>query len=463
MFVRFAVENFLSFKEMTEFSMAAAKITRHKEHIAVCKGRRLLKGAYIFGANAGGKTNLIKAIAFAQNVVVNGLDNIDCEKKYFRVDKACREKPGIFQFDIYTQGHFYSYGFALAYNTAAIEEEWLYQIDDPDKEICIFLRSKNELDDKYTVDSDLTFQEKVQQDRFAIYADDIATAKMKRTFFLKDVVERSPEEVQEYQPFRDVLNWLLKLVIIFPESKYMGIPQLLDNDTEKTNLEKLLNYFDTGINNLSKKEVKFDKAFANLPNTILENIKVNFSKNLKKPEQSVLASHEDALFEIKKQDGKLVAYEVVANHGNEDDMFEYQDESDGTQRLFDLLPLFQKLTENSVVLIDELDRSIHTILLLKFINHFYQITAYKPAQLIVTTHDANVMDLDIVRQDEIWFVERQRDHSSQLYSLNQFRIRFDKKVEKDYLLGRYGAIPVFRQMALETGDEEEGLVNEQVH
>ena len=75
---------------------------------------------------------------------------------------------------------------------------------------------------------------------------------------------------------------------------------------------------------------------------------------------------------------------------------------------------------------------------------------------IVTTHDSNIMDLDFVRQDEIWFIERQKDHSSKLYSLNKFRARFDKKIEKDYLLGRYGAIPIFRQVALESDAMEEG-------
>lgn len=166
--------------------------------------------------------------------------------------------------------------------------------------------------------------------------------------------------------------------------------------------------------------------------------------------------HEDSLVEIKNVNGGLLAYEVVSNHGNDTDLFEYSDESDGTQRLFDLIPLFQKLLLNSVVLIDELDRSLHTKAAQEFINYFYSLTEQNTSQLIVTTHDSNIMDLDFVRQDEIWFIERQKDHSSKLYSLNKFRARFDKKIEKDYLLGRYGAIPIFRQVALESDAMEEG-------
>jgi AAA15 family ATPase/GTPase len=124
--------------------------------------------------------------------------------------------------------------------------------------------------------------------------------------------------------------------------------------------------------------------------------------------------------------------------------------------LFDLIPLFQKLLLNAVVLIDEVDRSLHTKAVQEFINYFYSLTEQNASQLIVTTHDSNIMNLDFVRQDEVWFIERQKDHSSKLYSLNKFMARFDKKVEKDYLLGRYGAIPIFRQVALEPGALEEG-------
>ena len=151
----------------------------------------------------------------------------------------------------------------------------------------------------------------------------------------------------------------------------------------------------------------------------------------------------------------MVAFEVVSDHGNSDDLFEYNDESDGTQRLFDLIPVYQKSVENHVIFIDELDRSLHTKAVQEFIKYFYNISIGIPSQLIVTTHDSNIMDLDFIRQDEIWFVERNKSQSSSIYSLNKFKARFDKKVEKEYLLGRYGAIPIFKQ--LELGTEEGGV------
>lgn len=452
MLIRFAVENFLSFKDSTEFSMIAGKMTRHNNHIVTKKGKRILKGAYVFGANASGKSNLIRAIEFAKDIVTEGIENINCDKKYFRLQSINRGQPGVFQFDFYSGGHFYSYGFAISYLTSSIGEEWLYRIDD--KEFCVFLRSKQENKNSFVVTSDIKFKEKSQQDRFAVYIEDIASLKMEKTLFLSDVVMRSPDNEAEYKPFRDAMEWFERLVIVFPESKYGGITQLLDNDDERTRLENLLNYFDTGINAVSKKELEFDKAFSTLPERMIDSIKTKMIKQLKKPGQSAFVQQDSSLVEIKNVNGTLLAYEVVSNHGNDEDLFEYSDESDGTQRLFDLIPLYQKALKKSVIIVDELDRSLHTKAAQEFIKYFYSLTGQTSAQLIVTTHDSNIMDLDFIRQDEIWFIERQDDSGSKLYSLNKFKVRFDKKAEKDYLLGRYGALPIFRQFALESYSEK---------
>ena len=132
---------------------------------------------------------------------------------------------------------------------------------------------------------------------------------------------------------------------------------------------------------------------------------------------------------------------MLLNHGNANDLFEYSDESDGTQRLFDLIPIFLAQKNNRVILIDEIDRSLHTNLTRKFIELFFVVSRDRSSQLIATTHDSNLLDLDLLRQDEIWFVKREKDHSSIIYSLNRYKERFDKKIEKEYLLGRYDAIP----------------------
>lgn len=454
MLIRFAVENFLSFKEMTEFHMTAGKVTRHKNHIALCNGKRILKGAFVFGANAGGKTNLIRAIDFAKSVIEDGLDNTNCDKKYFRIDNTCKTKPSVFQFDIFSNGHFYSYGFAISLINKSIDEEWLYLIDD--QEECIFLRTKEENDGTCQVYSDLKFSSAKSEARFDFYSDDICNPKMAQTLFLSDVAMRSPDDETEYQPFRDVIEWFAQLTIIFPNSQYGGISRLLADPVERSRLESLLNYFDTGIDKIEQKEIAFEKAFYDVPDHILEKLKTDMEKRLKGNNISATVDGANSHFQVNYRDGELVASRVLTNHGNDDDLFDYTDESDGTQRLFDLIPIYECVVQNKVIIVDELDRSLHTKAVQEFINHFYSFAENHYSQLIATTHDSNIMDLNHVRQDEIWFIERQSDHSSKVYSLNQFNARFDKRIEKDYLIGRYGGIPVFKQLALEPIQTEEG-------
>ncbi len=455
MLIRFAVENFLSFKNSTEFNMIAGKITRHSDHISEKNGKRILKGGFIFGANASGKTNFISAIAFAKSIITKGISNVNFDKKYFRIDNLCKNIPGVFQFDIYSGEHFYSYGFAISYTNKNIEEEWLYQVDTNEK--CIFLRSKS-ANGEIDFSSDIVFSTTSQQERFNVYSDDIKNPKMDRTLFLSDVLLRSPDE-EEYQPFRDVMDWFRKLIIVFPDSKYGGITQLMEDDTARKELTQLLEYFDTGIVSVESNEKEFDKIFANVSDHMMESLKTEISKDLSEQAKGALIQHHDSLIEVKLRDGSLFASEIVTNHGNDMDLFDFEDESDGTKRLFDLIPLYQHAIRGHVIIIDELDRSLHTKATLEFIKYFYKVACNYPAQLIATTHDSNIMDLDFLRQDEIWFIEREEDHSSCMFSLNKFKIRFDKKIEKDYLLGRYGAIPIFNLFALVDAEEGDKCAN----
>lgn len=453
MLIRFAVENFLSFKDMTEFHMTAGKVIRHKDHIALCNGKRILKGAYIFGANAGGKTNLVRAIAFAQNVIEEGLENTNCDKKYFRIANEYRIKPSVFQFDIFSNGHFYSYGFAISLLDKTIEEEWLYLIDG--EEECIFLRTKEDNNGVCQVFSDVQFDNATSQARFNIYSEDICKPKMAQTLFLCDIAMRSSDDESEYQPYHDVTKWFSQLTIIFPDTRYGGIGKLVSDADERTRFERLLNYFDTGIDAIESKEIEFKEAFYGVSDSVLEKIKADMEKRLKKDGTTATVTGPDSNFNVNYKDGELIASRILANHGNEEDLFEYMDESDGTQRLFDLIPIYKSILQDKVIIVDELDRSLHTKAVQEFIRHFYTFAANHYSQLIATTHDSNIMDLNLVRQDEIWFIERQSDHSSRLFSLNKFNARFDKRVDKDYLLGRYGGIPVFRQLAIEIPETDE--------
>ena len=192
--------------------------------------------------------------------------------------------------------------------------------------------------------------------------------------------------------------------------------------------------------------------FNNTPSIVVERIKSDFIKELRQQDGYAILNDGESVIEINLKDNELYGKKIVSNHGNKSDFFEFIDESDGTKRLFDLIPLFFLVEDNSVIIIDEIDRSLHTKAVLEFINIFYNTARNNESQLIATTHDSNILNLENIRRDEIWFIERNKDQSSRLFSLSQFKARLGEDIEKDYILGRYGAIPIFNTILLERGD-----------
>jgi AAA15 family ATPase/GTPase len=444
MLIRFTVENYRSFNERQVFSMAAGKHTRHKEQVVVANGKRLLKAGVVFGANASGKSNLIKAINFGKNVALKGIKNSMTMNRHFRIDPIAINRPGVFQYDFLSNGHIYSYGFAISYTKNIFLSEWLYLCDD-NKEICIFDRAEGE-----SVSTDLSFTNAEDEQRFTIYADDVTD----NTSFLAEICSHKLRDIEEFDSFFDVLDWFTSLIIIFPETKYRDLGQLFKND-ENDSFGKLLNYFDTGIEEVITAVKPIEEVLAFLPdkikNDVIHDIQEGFDEDNKKA-TTVDVTIIGKRFSFTKKDGVIVGSQLTMNHGNPTDLFELDDESDGTRRLFDLIPLYRKGKENYVIFVDEIDRSFHTKLTLEFLQKFFEKTEGIKSQIIVTLHDSNVMNLNIFRQDEIWFVERKEDHSSEIYSLNKFKERFDHSVAKDYLLGRYGAVPNF---GIEDWNQEE--------
>ena len=160
------------------------------------------------------------------------------------------------------------------------------------------------------------------------------------------------------------------------------------------------------------------------------------------------------LFELEYDNGeKTEIQKLMFQHGQDETSYEYGEESDGTQRLIELLDVILNDKDDKVFIIDELDRSLHPQMTIKFVETFLKFSQKKNTQLIITTHESNLMDLNILRRDEIWFAEKNKKNQTELYPLEKFKIRYDKVVFKNYLAGRYGAIPVFKDFEYVWGQE----------
>jgi AAA15 family ATPase/GTPase len=436
MLKRFSIENFLSYQEENNLDLTAGRTEFHSSHIYDFKKTKLLKSAIIYGANASGKSNLIKAIEYAKDIITDGLKNIDTQKKYFRLDKKSINKPTQFEFELEINDKFYSYGLSAILQNKKVEEEWLYEIGKSSPEL-IFERKLNQI----KIGKLLT--KKTVKERFKIYADDMKN--QSHQLFLSEIANKELEE-KEVQILNQVYNWFTnKLIILYPNTKYGNLSFIgSDNNLSKI-FKKHLKVFDTGIVDISSIEEDFEQTFKEFP----KEIKIDIEKDLvedKDKNRKVILRGSNGLFATiyKDKNGELKIQKLGLVHNQKiDDIFELQDESDGTKRLFDLIPLITKFNDDYTILIDEFDRSLHPMLTKAFFELFYRENCNK-SQLIVTSHESTLLDLELVRRDEIWFAEKDKNGTTKLFSLNQFKERYDKKIEKAYLLGRYGAIPVFK-------------------
>ena len=366
-----------------------------------------------------------------------GIKSVLYFDKYFKIDPEYKKHPGVFQIDFMTDGDIYSYGFAIKYLTNEIVSEWLIRIETNGEEKSIFERDENS-----HIESRIQYKDEFDKKRFSVYSEDLQPGEL----FLNVIGTKNLDKDSELYDIKKAYEWFKKIIIVYPDShKIDKVGYFLNEQPYTQELAGLLNAFDTGIKDIVKSKQSIEKAFSFLPEKTKNRKLSEIEQSLRDSasgKKSLEVKIKDRQFEITAEDGKILAAKIMTDHGNPHELFELSDESDGTKRLFDLIPLYDLGKAGKIIIIDELDRSFHVKLTTDFVRHFFRTTKDCACQLICTTHDLSLMNLNLLRPDEIWFVERDSDHSSKLYSLNDFKQNFDNTdVMTDYLIGRYGAIP----------------------
>jgi hypothetical protein len=445
MLIQLTIQNFLSFRDEVTFSMVGVNSDQqHIDHLAEDaggKGRSILPIGAIYGANAAGKSNLIEAISFAKNLVVQGTRSSQTiPVSPFKLGDYSKQ-PSKFEFIFTHQGTQYSYGFTL--NRDQIFEEWLYGIPEGKKlEVMYFERvtsSKKETTVEYG--SKLKGRSKKHQQ----FLDFIAEGTRPNQLFLTESLERN---VVILKP---IFDWFRKVLTIIPaEADFRGLEMGILSDESFTDfLSEFLKFAGTGIDSIVTEEVEldFERQFPTMPKVLRDNL----IQALNQAEKNTMAMIENLggtrFLLFKDDESQVILIQLRTRHRSEDGEFvdfSIEEESEGTQRLINLIPalFLLKQEEEKVIFLDELDRRLHPLLSRNFVQVAINCRD-KKNQLIFTTHDTNLLDLDLLRRDEIWFVEKSEQGVSNLYSLAVFKMRPDLKIEKGYLNGRFGAIPFF--------------------
>ncbi|MCV6637141.1 ATP-binding protein [Candidatus Albibeggiatoa sp. nov. NOAA] len=440
MLIRFTVENFLSFKERIDFNMIASPEDRFPHHIVKneddAEDIGLLRTSVIYGANASGKSNLVRSIAFAKKLIIDGVDkNKNIPVKLFKLDKACLTQPARFEFEFKYKNKQYAYGFIV--NEASVLEEWLFEIG-VNKEIMVFERQEQTIDFNFDADL-LTNISKDEKQRL----DYEAQGTRRNLLFLTNTIERDVDYFQNiYEWFDD------KLIIIFPRTKPTLLSLLFPNEKDDISEKfcELLHLFDFDIEEVVTNDIELDESNI-IPDTIKSEVIDDFPHDKEKG-MMFLPQFNTAIF---KKDGVLLSKELFLykkDNSQKNVEFEIKEESDGTQRFIDLIPmLLQLMNQERVFFVDEIENSLHTLLIQKIFDYILNAPNIreKPSQLITTTHEVLLLNTALFRKDEIWFAEKNKQGISHFFSLANTEID-DLDLVKGYLKGRFGAIPLFQDL-----------------
>lgn len=449
MLIRFNVKNFLSFStredgKSEEFSMLAGKVRSKKEHIYDDEKIKLLKFAAVYGANASGKSNLVKAMDFMKRVIVRGLPEGHTDK-YCKVDPENKEKESYFEVEIMLGENYYAYGFEIILNQSKFTSEWLIELTPDNKEKLIFSRDiKN---GKFELGGDL--KSRGLFGKISVYAEDIQDDS---SVLLLPVMNQNKKNLyQEYKKatiLKDIYIWVNdSLDINYPDRPISDYSYMAKTE----NIEeicRIISAFGTGITNFEMVEVPIEKVAGNLPKRLRDNLiaeverKIADVKNNDDSVGIIMRSNKDFFILNINKDEEIECKTIQFSHGEKNVLFNLSEESDGTIRILDLLEILLA-GEGKTYIVDELDRCLHPSMTYKFIETFLQIAAEKNIQLVVTTHESRLMDFDLLRRDEIWFVNKKKSGESDIYSLEEYNARFDQKIDKAYLEGRYGGVPIF--------------------
>lgn len=415
MLINFSFGNFRSFRDIKSLRMEAGRVDDLPESVIEKDGFRLLPVAAIYGANSSGKSNVIKALGLFREIVKDN-DKLRSDKSIFQdsfmLDEEGRKSPTVFEIQFLLDSVVYRYGFE--YLPTEIVSEWLYEkkVEPNGKEHVLFEREGEDFTISTTYFSEGKNKKKLRT---------------KNRLFLSLVAFLNGEVSQKLIKYLSHCN---------------TISGLESDSYERLSL-KMIEHQSEGYQEAMELFKKLDLGFTaieveekELPGGLIEKLAALPNFDLKElQEQRIYQTY--TTHNVYNKKGKIVSQTKFRAHHNE---------SNGTNKVISFSgPLFNTLLKGKVLFVDELDAKLHPMLTRAIVRLFMdKETNPKGAQLVFTTHDTHLLDKDYLRRDQVWFTEKDATEASDLYSLLEFKERNDRNFEKDYIKGRYGAIPFIK-------------------
>lgn len=442
MLLKYLVKNYKSIAHPIEYSMFPANENIDNKYVVTINTIqgpwKVLRRGALLGPNASGKSNFIQSLDFARNFIVEAQKSgSKTGIVQFKGEFADIGKDSTFQFMFYKNENVYEYGFTL--DTYRVSEEWLMILDQNTFKP-IFQRITSDNDVTSVELSSYLGRKNSKKRRLAELLMETLKKNQRNQLFLYKLSENG------FSFAEDIMDWFYKIQIIFPSSKvHMLEMRLMQNEDFARFLSSKLIKYDTGIHKIFAQTKKVQLAQLLKDMDISQEIIDEISEK-----REGLVNIKGRLFIFNEENGEPMLFEMILEHSLAGKSFPFHkdEESDGTQRLLDLLPvLFGLTSKSSVFFIDEIDRCLHTKLTKTFITDF--IADEHKNQLIFTAHDVSLINLEALAQDEIWFIEKNRMGESYLKPFSDYAVSCDTtdgySNVKSYLAGRFGAIPVIKE------------------
>jgi len=421
MLIEFSVKNYLSFRDQAALSLVKANSTELDVFNAFESNAlatpALLNSSVIYGANAAGKSNLIKALRLMRGLVLNSARESQADEQLlvtpFLLNESSKKQPSEFEVSFVSENVRYQYGFIA--DNEKILSEWLYAYPEG--------RPQRWIDRSYDVESDtyqwgtmgkLLGKKRLWQE-----------ATRPNALFLSTAIQLNNQQL------KPVFEWFSNILHVAGFGKWSKSFSVNLCDTNEDSKADVLNFIKAADISISDLEIEKEKFELNhLSDDIPNDIRKRLEKDFK----------DKSIFKVKTghiaEDGQMT-------------YFNLDDESDGTQKIFALSgPWLDTLKKGHVLVIDELHDNLHPLMVKFLVELFHNKDINQNhAQLIFTTHETSILNQEVFRRDQIWFCEKDKNQASSLYPLTDFSTRKGAdNLEKGYLSGRYGALPYFRSI-----------------
>jgi AAA15 family ATPase/GTPase len=438
MLIRFLVKNLASFKDLTEFNMLPAKGLgkRLPHHLYQAASLEVLKLNAIYGANGAGKSNLIHLLALLKHFLTGGEMPIEWINQTFRFKENSDKEEVYLGLEFIKEGTPFYYGLTVK-RGIVVEEELMVSGLGKKEDKILFLRTDN----SDVKELKINFYPDLNADPVAsLFPKFLETEILKRNeSVLKYMRDR---ESPLFKVFRQVVDWFENdLQIILPRTKPGSLALLLDrNPALKAFSETCMGTFETGVSGIEIDTIPIDEYLGPDDKDIVDRLTADLRANPDKV-SGFRTDIEDVVFVWENE--RAVAKRIKLTHKEDGgrSKFGLAEESDGTRRLLEYLPmLFTVIRSPKVFFIDEMERSLHSLIIKDLVKKFSDDKSTK-GQLIFSTHESNLLDQSIFRPDEIWFAEKNKLGATELYPLSEFKEHHTLNIQKGYLNGRYGGVP----------------------